>query len=117
MKKAGKEGIPAPVGLDHRPGEDGWNALLRRVLLHPRRELQPARDAFLASYTGKKGVNQFTKVQMAYTADEALQGYFSSQAKVIESWFNIITPAKKPLAVLKEELDTLKRKRWQEIHA
>jgi hypothetical protein len=35
---------------------------------------------------------------------------------VIEGWFNIIAPAGKKLAILKDELDTLKRKRWQEIH-
>ena len=36
--------------------------------------------------------------------------------KVIEGWFNIIAPASKGLAVLKDELDTLKAKNWQEIH-
>lgn len=97
--------------------DNGIAQFIDELLLHPRKELQPARDSFLASYTGKKGVNQFTKVQMAYAADIALQGYFTSQAKVIEGWFNIITPAKKPLAVLKAELDTLKKKKWQEIHA
>jgi hypothetical protein len=36
--------------------------------------------------------------------------------KVIEGWFNIIAPAGKQLTVLKNELDTLKSKKWQEIH-
>ncbi len=36
---------------------------------------------------------------------------------VIEGWFNVIAPAGKGLAVLKQELDTLKNKNWQEIHA
>jgi hypothetical protein len=35
---------------------------------------------------------------------------------VIAGWFNIIAPAGKGLDVLKEELDMLKSKNWQEIH-
>lgn len=97
--------------------DHGIAQFIDELLLNPRKDLQAARDAFLASYTGQKGCNQFTKVQIALAADAALQGYFASQAKVIESWFNIITPAKKPLATLKDELNTLKKKRWQEIHA
>ncbi len=90
------------------------------VLLHPSKPFTPARDAFLASYTckkGRKGVNQFTKVKMALAADTALQSYFTSKAKAIEGWFNIIAPPKKGLAVLREELDTLKDKNWREIHS
>lgn len=96
--------------------DHGIAQFIDELLLHPRKELQAARDAFLSSYTGHKGRNQFTKVQMALAADTALRGYFSSRAKAIESWFNIITPAKKPLASLKGELNTLKNKNWQEIH-
>jgi len=36
---------------------------------------------------------------------------------MIEGWFNIIAPAGKNLAVLQDELRTLKDKNWQEIHA
>ena len=76
-----------------------------------------AGDAFLSSYTGEKGVNQFTKVKIALAADAALQSYFNSHRDVIEGWFTIITPVNKRLAVLKEEIETLKSKQWQEIHA
>jgi len=86
-----------------------------QLLFHPAKELTAAKQAFLASYTGEKGVNQFTKVQISLVADAALQSYFKSHTKVIEGWFNIIAPAAKQLAVLKEELDTLKNKSWQEI--
>jgi hypothetical protein len=34
----------------------------------------------------------------------------------IEGWFNIIAPVGKNLAVLKNELNTLKAKNWQELH-
>jgi hypothetical protein len=96
--------------------DNGIAQFIDELLLHPRKELRAARDAFLASYTGQKGINQFTKVQISLAADAALQRYFAAQSKVIESWFNVITPENKPLAVLRNELDTLKNKDWQEVH-
>ena len=95
----------------------GISQFIDELLFHPAKELAAAKEVFLASYTGKKGVNQFTKVQIALAADAALQSYFKSHMKVIEGWFNIIAPAGKRLAILKDELDTLKRKNWQEIHS
>lgn len=94
----------------------GIAQFIDELLFHPAKELAAAKQAFLASYTGKKGVNQFTKVQISLAADAALQSYFKSRMKVIEEWFNIIAPTGKGLAVLKDELDTLKAKNWQEIH-
>ncbi|MEK7780950.1 MAG: hypothetical protein AAB370_05560 [Verrucomicrobiota bacterium] len=94
----------------------GVAQFIDELLFHPTKELSAARDAFLASYTGEKGVNQFTKKQLSLPADAALQSYFHARKKVIAGWFNIIAPAGKGLDVLKEELDTLKRKNWQEIH-
>jgi hypothetical protein len=94
----------------------GMAQFIDELLFHPAKELTAVRQAFLSSYTGKKGVNQFTKVQVSLAADAALQYYFKSRMKEIEGWFNIIAPAGKGLAVLKEELDTLKAKNWQEIH-
>jgi hypothetical protein len=95
----------------------GIAQFIDEVLLPPTKKLAPARDAFLASYTGTRGANQFTKVRVALAADAVLQSYFSTRMKVIEGWFNIIAPAKKPLTVLREELDTLKSKNWEEIHS
>lgn len=95
----------------------GVAQFIDELLFHPTEGLSAARDAFLASYTGKKGVNQFTKKQLSLAADAALQSYFNSRKKVIAGWFNIIAPAEKGLDVLKEELDTLKNKNWQEIHS
>ncbi len=95
----------------------GVAQFIDELLFHPTKELAAARDAFLASYTGEKGVNQFTKKQLSLEADAALQSYFSSRKKVIAGWFNIIAPSGKGLEVLKEELDTLKNKNWQEIHS
>jgi hypothetical protein len=94
----------------------GIAQFIDELLFHPTKELSAAKEAFLTSYTGNKGVNQFTKVKISLAADAALQSYFKSHMRVIEGWFNIIAPHGKQLAVLKEELETLKSKRWQEIH-
>jgi hypothetical protein len=94
----------------------GVAQFIDELLFHPTKELAAAREAFLASYTGEKGVNQFTKKQLSLQADAALQSYFSSRKKVIAGWFNIIAPTGKGLDILKEELDTLKKKNWQEVH-
>lgn len=94
----------------------GIAQFIDELLFNPAKELAIAREVFLKSYTGEKGVNQFTKVQIAYEADIALQTYFNSNIKEIEGWFNIIAPAGKKLSVLKDELYILKKKNWQEIH-
>jgi len=86
------------------------------LLLHPAKEFEPARRAFVQSYTGRKGANRFTKVRMALDADAALREYFGAHEREIEGWFNIIAPARKGLRILRRELDTLRRKKWQEIH-
>ncbi|MDR3727319.1 MAG: hypothetical protein P4K86_09785 [Terracidiphilus sp.] len=86
------------------------------ILLNPKSEQAAARDAFRASYTGAKNVNQFTKVQIALAADAALQSYFASKKGEIEGWFNVIAPHGKHLSVLKSELTTLSEKKWEEIH-
>jgi hypothetical protein len=87
------------------------------ILLNPKREQTAARAAFQASYTGEKGVNQFTKVQIALAADAALQSYFTSKRDMIEGWFNVIAPHGKRLSVLRQELNILSKKNWQEIHS
>ncbi len=94
----------------------GLSQFIDQLLFNPTAEMQPAKDAFLNSYTGKKGVNQFTKVKIALAADVALQSYFKANRKLIEGWFNIIAPAGKKLSVLKSELKTLQDKKWGEIH-
>jgi len=94
----------------------GVAQFIDELLFHPTKELSAVRKAFLASYTGAKGVNQFTKKQLSLQADAALQSYFNSRKKVIAGWFNIIAPSGKGLDILKEELDTLRKKNWQEIH-
>lgn len=95
--------------------DQGLAEFIDELILHPRPELEPARVAFLASYSGKKGKNRFTKVKMDLSADEVLQEYFRANAKRIESWFNIITPKNGTLTVLHSELATLRNKKWEGI--
>lgn len=96
--------------------DSGIAQFIDELLLNPKKELKAARKSFLTSYTGEKGVNQFTKVQLSLDADLALQSYFGSNLTTIEGWFNIISPPKKGLAVLKDELSTLQGKPWSKIH-
>jgi len=95
--------------------DEGIAQFIDELLFHPVKELMAVKDAFLASYTGVKGVNQFTKVKINLSADAALQSYFISHIKIIDGWFNIIAPAEQQITILKNELDTLKTKNWQEI--
>jgi hypothetical protein len=97
--------------------DEGVAQFIDEILLHPSKQLLSARDAFLASYTGKKGSNQFTKVKMALSADNALQSYFTTRMNEIEHWFNIISPVNKGLSILQEELEILRRKNWEDIHS
>lgn len=96
--------------------DSGLAQFVDELLLNPADDLKVVKEAFDISYTGKKGQNQFTKVQIALLADGALQTYFKSKEQEIGAWFNVIAPAGKSIAVLKEELETLKAKKWEDIH-
>jgi hypothetical protein len=95
--------------------DEGLSRFIRDFLLEPKAELQPARTAFLASYSANKKKNQFTKVQMAVSADAALRDYFRRNLKTIESWFNVITQQSGGLKLLRQQLDVLSKKDWRRI--
>lgn len=101
--------------------DEGLAEFITELLLKPARLLEPARNAFLASYTKektkKKTKNQFTKVQMKYEADQVLQRYFRDNAEQIEKWFNIIGPPAGKMKSLKSELSQLRGKDWHKIHS
>lgn len=84
--------------------DQGLAEFVHDLILKPNKFYAPIRSAFLESYSGKSGSNQFTKVQMAYAADQKLQKYFNRNLKTVESWFNVIAPRKKSLKVLCSEL-------------
>ena len=93
----------------------GLAEFVAELLLEPTAELAPARAAFTASYHADSKRNRFTKVQIDADADAVLQKYFAAHHERIESWFNVITPAGKSLATLREELAILRAKNWKGI--
>jgi hypothetical protein len=97
--------------------DNGLAEFITQLLLEPRPLLEPAKQAFLASYSAEKTKNQFTKVQMDYRADQVLQKYFRDNAQRIEKWFNVIAPAKGTMKTLESELGQLRDKDWKRIHA
>lgn len=94
----------------------GLAEFITELLLEPKPQLRPAKEAFLASYSGMKSKNRFTKVQIDYHADQVLQKYFSDNASRIEKWFNIIAPLKGSMRMLRTELAQLRDKDWRSIH-
>lgn len=93
----------------------GLTEFVQALLIDPDTPYKPVRDAFAGSYTGKKGKNAFTKVKVALAADLAMQEFFSSNASHVEAWFNVISPAGRSIAELKDELLSLASKDWKEI--
>jgi hypothetical protein len=93
----------------------GLSQFIDKLLLNPSPELAPARDAFLRSYSGKAGVNRFTKVRIDLAADKALRDYFIAHESEIESWFNVIAPPEHTLKQLQSDLARLAEKNWKEI--
>jgi len=95
--------------------DQGLSDFIDKLLLNPIPEFQFLRDTFLSSYTEGKKKNQFTKVQINIGADRILQKYFRENSKIIEKWFSVISPSKKDLTTLKDELEELKNKNWKTI--
>lgn len=97
--------------------DEGLADFITNLLLKPLPALQPAREAFIASYTSDKKRNQFTKVQMHYDADRVLEAYFANTAERIERWFSIIAPKGYALSELRTQISLLRQKDWKVIHA
>lgn len=95
----------------------GLAEFITELLLEPKDLLEPARNAFLASYTAVKKKNSFTKVQMDYEADQVLQSYFRDHRERIEQWFNIITPKNGTVQDIHFQISQLRDKNWKEIHS
>jgi hypothetical protein len=93
----------------------GLAEFINELLLQPKAQLKPARDAFLASYPTGKG-NRFTKKTMDVEADIVLKKYFQENEARVDSWFNVISPASGSLGLLQKELLTLHQKDWRKIY-
>ena len=95
--------------------DKGLSEFIEKLIMKPSKQFEPIREAFISSYSKNKKKNQFTKVQMNIEADRILLDYFSNNLTAVENWFNIISPKKKNLTILKDELKELKSKNWMEI--
>ena len=95
--------------------DEGLSAFVDSLLTSPASSYEPIRTAFLESYSGQKHGNKFTKVRIDLAASLALQEYFDTNISSIEEWFNVISPAERDIAELKDELSSLAGKKWQEI--
>ena len=93
--------------------DKGLATFITELLLLPKEDYQPIRNAFLNSYKEGKKSNVFTKVKMEYTAHLALCRYFHKNIRRIEKWFNVITPEDTDIHNLKEALNKLQDKPWR----
>jgi len=93
----------------------GLSEFIENLLFNPPKKYKLIQDTFLSSYAEAKKKNQFTKVQMNVEADAILTKYFETNLSKIESWFNIISPQGKTIAILKSELHELINKNWKNI--
>ena len=70
--------------------DTGLAQFIYDLLLEPDKDYQDVREAFVNSYSGVRGRNRFTKVNMSLSADRAIQIYFERRLSDIEEWFNVI---------------------------
>ncbi|MDE2859207.1 MAG: hypothetical protein OXN94_15285 [Chloroflexota bacterium] len=90
--------------------DQGLHQFIEKILINPGPELEPAKKAFLTSYSGASGNNRFTKVKMDVSADESLRKYFQRHSSQIDTWFNVIAPKSVSITALKRDLATLTSK-------
>jgi hypothetical protein len=69
--------------------------------------------AFRSTYSeNNTSGTQFTKINMNYESHLEFLDYFKNNLHKIESWINIIQPKSVSLDKLKEQITTLKNKKW-----
>lgn len=90
--------------------DEGLHEFVDTLLINPSPELEPAQKAFLRSYSGQKGKNRFTKVNIDVNADEVLRSYFEAHKSKVDRWFNVIAPNGSSVDRLKTDLRRLSEK-------
>ena len=96
--------------------DKGLAAFIHDLLLDPRKKYKSVQSAFISSYGDETVGNNFTKVKISLSANQAIQDYFINNLSRIEMWFNVIAPADKNIKDLKKELGILAKKNWKEIY-
>lgn len=97
--------------------DTGLSEFITELLLEPEQLLEPARNAFLASYPKENNKNRFTKVMIDYEADQVLQAYFKKNADRIDRWFNVIGPPQGTMKQIQAQLSQLREKNWAKVHS
>lgn len=95
--------------------DNGLAQFVSDLLLFPRKGYEAVQSAFVNSYREGKKQNVFTKTMIDYDAHVALTKYFNQNIKVVEGWFNVIAPQESSVDALKDMLNTLRLKKWEEI--
>lgn len=95
--------------------DQGLSEFINDILLKKNKKFEIVRNAFTSSYVKGKKKNQFTKVQMNLDADRILLDFFTKNLDRIESWFKVISPNNKNINILKEELNELSNKNWDNL--
>ena len=95
--------------------DEGLSEFVHSLLVTPQSEYAAVEEAFHRSYTGAKGLNVFTKVQIALAADQALQKYFRDNEATVARWFNVISPPSRSMKDLREVMHSLANKDWARI--
>ncbi len=87
--------------------DEGLYSFIDKTILNPSTEYLPIKDAFIGSYREGKKTNTFTKSKISLPAHEALSNFFHDNISLIESWFNIISPAEMTIDDIKQQLQSL----------
>lgn len=95
--------------------DQGLSEFINDILLKKNKKYEIVKKAFTSSYAKGKKKNQFTKVQMNLDADRILLDFFTKNLEIIESWFKVISPNNKNINKLKEELNVLSNKNWENL--
>ncbi|MCP4631674.1 MAG: hypothetical protein GY855_02015 [candidate division Zixibacteria bacterium] len=95
--------------------DNGLSEFIDNLILRPSSTYRQVRKAFLTSYKGNSGNNQFTKVKMNLTADRLLKRYFNENIAVVTDWFNVLGPKSKSMSDIKQQLELLSQKDWDKI--
>ena len=95
--------------------DHGLAQFVSDLLRFPRKGYEAVQSAFANSYREGKKQNVFTKTKIDYDAHVALTKYFKENIKVIEGWFNVIAPQESSVDALKDMLNKLRLKKWEEI--
>ncbi len=93
----------------------GLAEFVQTLIVQPKKKYQTIRSAFIMSYGGTAKTNRFTKVRMELSADLALREYFIDNLPNIERWFNVISPSGATISELRNNLNVLALKSWEDI--